>query len=304
MPPSSNPRRRRAEDARRQQAQQQAREAAYRRAARKRRIIAVAVLVGVVVATVGVVALASGEKSTKAASSTTSSSGVTTSTAAGGGNNLPPASLPTVAAGATLTSATVCPNPDGSSPRTTSFAEAPPMCIDATKDYEAVIHTTKGDLRVSLLPTFSPKSVNNFVTLARYHYYDGLPITRIVPRGWAEVSDPTGADGTKGPGYSIESETPAQGSIPTPGILAALPTSGSGAAGGGLIIGIADQVSGMPAAATQIGNITDSRLDQSPTGDLGKTVQQELDKAATKSSAPSEVITIKGIDIIESAATS
>lgn len=297
MPSTSNPRQRRAQEARRQQAQEQARQQAYRRAVRKRRFIAVGVLVGVLLATVGVVAMATGEKSTKSAASTTTAVGNTTTTA-NAGNNLPAVSIPVTPAGAALTGDTPCPQADGSSPRTTHFAKAPPTCLDPTKDYEAVIHTTKGDLKVSLLPTYSPNSVNSFVTLARYHYYDGMPATRIVPRGWAEFGDLATGDGTRGPGYTIASETPKQGSIPTPGILAMLPDA-TGAAGGGLIVGIADQVSGMPANATQIGNITDSRLDQSPGGDLNKTVQQEIDKAANKSSAPTEIITITGIDIVE-----
>lgn len=288
VPPSANPRRRRELEAKRRQQQLEAQHAAYRRAVRKRRMIGIGVIVAVVLGTVAGVILASSDNANQAATSTTAPT--TTTTTVNTGNNLPPASLPVASPGAALTGDTPCPNPDGSSARTTSFAKPPPMCIDPAGDYNATIHTTKGDIKVSLLASASPNSVNNFITLARYHYYDGLPVTRITPRGWAEI------DGLPGLGYSIPSETLEQGSIATPLILAALPDQTGGSAGG-LIIGIADQVSGMPPNATQIGNILDSRIDTTKDPQNQSTVQREIDKAATKSGAPSEVITITGITI-------
>jgi len=206
-----NPRRRRDNDAQRQQAQEEARRRAYRKAVRKRQIIGIGVLTAVVLAVVGTVGLAQSEKAAKP--STTPTSALPTSTTTQLGSNAPPASLPTPAAGVSLTGDTPCPNEDGSSPRTTHFEKAPTGCIDPTREYNATIHTSKGDIVISLLPESSPKSVNNFVSLARYHYYDGLPITRIVPRGWAEIGDPAGPDGKPGPGYRVPGETQPQGSI-------------------------------------------------------------------------------------------
>ena len=83
-------------------------------------------------------------------------------------------------------------------------------------EYSAVIRTSKGDIELFLLPDASPQTVNNFATLARYHYYDGLPITKIVPRGWAEIDDPVGADGGRGPGYRLPNEADARGTVSSP----------------------------------------------------------------------------------------
>src|SRR5262249_43694232 len=65
-----------------------------------------------------------------------------------------------------------CPNPDGSSPRTIDFTQPPQQCIDPTKTYTATFGTTAGKVVVKLDTTTTPGTANNFVALARYHYYD------------------------------------------------------------------------------------------------------------------------------------
>jgi len=296
VPTTQNPRRRRDLEAQRKQERADAQRAAYQRSVRKRRLLAAFVILMVVLVAIGGVVMATSDSNKKTAAAPTTTSGLPTTTTTQLGNDLPPASLPAVTAGASLTGATPCPDENGASPRTTKFAQAPAMCIDPTKDYSATIHTTKGDISMFLLPDVSPQSVNNFVTLARYHYYDGLPVTRIVPRGWAEIGDPKFADGTTGPGYTVKGETQPQGSIPTPLIVAMLPGA-DGSSGGGLIIGLADQANGMPKEATQIGNISDSRLDVCKPPEGQGTVQHDIDKTATKAGLPSEVVTITGITI-------
>src|SRR5215204_5815119 len=79
--------------------------------------------------------------------------------------------LPTTIAGAALTGATPCPAADGSSPRTVTFAQAPPSCTDKTKTYTAVVTTDKGAFTIALDAAAAPLTVNNFVVLARYHYF-------------------------------------------------------------------------------------------------------------------------------------
>jgi peptidyl-prolyl cis-trans isomerase B (cyclophilin B) len=293
---SASPRNQRAKDSERQRRAEEARALEYQRSVRRRRILGVSVIVVVIAAVFGAVALATGEKSTKTAATTTTLPTIEPTTTVFTGNPGPPASLPTVAPGATITGDTPCPNADGSSPRTTMFEKAPPVCIDLTKGYDAVIATTKGNMKIRLEGSISPQSVNNFIVLARYHYYDGLPITRIVNRGWAEIGEPRSADGKTGPGYRIPGEAPTGGSLPSPLIVATLPDA-TGTAGGAFLFGIADQAPGMPKEATQVGLIMDSRIDQSDTGDINKTVQQEINKAGTQSGAPAEVITITGITV-------
>ena len=55
------------------------------------------------------------------------------------------------------------------------------MCIDPAKRYTATMVTSKGTMTIALDPVAAPKTVNNFVFLARYHYYDGIVFHRIIP---------------------------------------------------------------------------------------------------------------------------
>ena len=103
-----------------------------------------------------------------------------------------------------------CPAADGSEDPQQEFSAYPPMCIDETKSYTAEIVTTKGAMTVELFADKAPITVNSFVTLARYHYFDGVPCHRILPDFVAQCGDPTGTGGG-GPGYEFEDELPAQG---------------------------------------------------------------------------------------------
>lgn len=103
-----------------------------------------------------------------------------------------------------------CPQPDGSSPRTTKFSGEPPMCIDPAKTYTATMATSLGRLEISLDAERAPKTVNNFVFLARYHYYDGLSFHRIIDGFVCQGGCPEGS-GRGGPGYRFADELPAPG---------------------------------------------------------------------------------------------
>src|SRR5215472_3526628 len=105
---------------------------------------------------------------------------------------------------------TPCPNADGSSPKQQQFDGPPPMCIDVNKRYTASVVTSKGTLAIALDPNAAPQTVNNFVFLARYHYFDGIVFHRIIPGFVLQGGDPTGT-GTGGPGYRFADELPAPG---------------------------------------------------------------------------------------------
>ncbi len=126
------------------------------------------------------------------------------------GTDIPdaPVNLVAPAQGATITGDTPCPDPAGSSPRTTGFEKPPPMCIDPSKTYAAAIETSKGLITVDLDAKNAPRAVNNFVVLSRYHFYDGLPFHRIAAGQYIQGGSPT-ATGSGGPGYAFEDETPA-----------------------------------------------------------------------------------------------
>jgi cyclophilin family peptidyl-prolyl cis-trans isomerase len=89
------------------------------------------------------------------------------------------------------------------------YSAAPKMTINTSKLYEAQINTSKGVIDICLEPGLAPKTVNNFVTLARNGFYDGLTFWRVNPGQIIQGGDPTN-DGTSGPGYKFADE-PVQG---------------------------------------------------------------------------------------------
>jgi len=103
-----------------------------------------------------------------------------------------------------------CPNPDGSSEKRQQFDEPVPMCIDPAKRYSAELETSIGTMTIALDPVAAPRTVNNFVVLARYHYYDGVIFHRIIKGFMCQGGDPTGT-GRGGPGYKFADELPKPG---------------------------------------------------------------------------------------------
>jgi peptidylprolyl isomerase len=86
----------------------------------------------------------------------------------------------------------------------------PEMVIDPSKRYTAQMETSMGSLTIALDPSAAPKTVNNFVFLAREGYYDGVIFHRIIQGFVIQGGDPTGT-GRGGPGYRFEDELPAPG---------------------------------------------------------------------------------------------
>ncbi len=101
-----------------------------------------------------------------------------------------------------------CPAEDGSSPRTIDFDGPQPMCIDPDDAHVAVFGTSEGEIRVELDTADTPLTVNNFVTLARWGYYDGTTFFRtdpsidIIQGGSPHTESPS----DPGPGYTIPDE--------------------------------------------------------------------------------------------------
>ena len=86
-----------------------------------------------------------------------------------------------------------------------SFSKAPAFTIDTSKGYVADIKTDKGDIIVTLNAKAAPYTVNNFVFLARQHFYDGLHFCRVIANFVAQVCGPDNTTAT-GPGYTIPDE--------------------------------------------------------------------------------------------------
>lgn len=81
------------------------------------------------------------------------------------------------------------------------------MQLQADARYEAVLRTNAGDFTISLLAEQAPVTVNNFVSLARDGFYDGVIFHRIIESFMIQSGDPTGT-GRGGPGYRFADELP------------------------------------------------------------------------------------------------
>lgn len=112
--------------------------------------------------------------------------------------------------GTAITGETPCPAVDHSEPKVRSFEQAPPDCLEPGATYTAEITTNQGVFTVQLDPTQAPLTVNNFVTLARYNYFDATTCHRAIPSFVVQCGDPT-ATGTGGPGYTFADELPEAG---------------------------------------------------------------------------------------------
>jgi peptidyl-prolyl cis-trans isomerase B (cyclophilin B) len=85
------------------------------------------------------------------------------------------------------------------------YDKYPDMVIDSSKNYVAHIDTTKGTIKVKLFADRAPKTVNNFVFLAKEKFYDGGVFHRVLDNFMIQGGDPTGT-GRGGPGYQWDDE--------------------------------------------------------------------------------------------------
>jgi cyclophilin family peptidyl-prolyl cis-trans isomerase len=108
-----------------------------------------------------------------------------------------PMAAPTPPEGFTIT-------PFSSEEQTREFTEAQQV-LEEGKDYQTIIVTNKGNMRLDLFEDQAPNTVNNFIFLALNHYYDGVVFHRVLQDFMAQTGDPTGT-GTGGPGYQFEDE--------------------------------------------------------------------------------------------------
>src|SRR3954465_15071853 len=91
-----------------------------------------------------------------------------------------------------------------------TFSSPPEMEIDPAKRYIAEMETSMGAMTIELDPIAAPKTVNNFVFLARQGYYDGVIFHRVIQGFVLQGGDPEGT-GRGGPGYRFEDELPKAG---------------------------------------------------------------------------------------------
>jgi cyclophilin family peptidyl-prolyl cis-trans isomerase len=233
------------------------------------------------------VVVGGGSKKASTASSTTVASDSATT--------LPGATtVPGAATNAAATSTTVaftygtgaCPAPDGSSPKTQTFSSAPAKCIDPSKTYTAKFDTTAGSFTITLDAKDAPGTVNNFVVLARYHYYEGIFFHRIIPNFVIQGGDPQGT-GTGGPGYSFADELPAAGAYKVGSV--AMANSGPDTNGSQFFIITGNDGASLPPQYSLFGQVTD-----------GNDVITKIAGTGSSGGTPSSKTTINKVTITES----
>jgi cyclophilin family peptidyl-prolyl cis-trans isomerase len=98
------------------------------------------------------------------------------------------------------------------------YVSPPEMVIDPEKHYVATMSTEAGDIVIELFADKAPRTVNNFVFLARDGYYDGTTFHRVIKGFMAQGGDPTGTD-RGGPGYRFADELHPELRHDGPGVL-------------------------------------------------------------------------------------
>ncbi|MEM9561705.1 MAG: peptidylprolyl isomerase [Actinomycetota bacterium] len=182
-----------------------------------------------------------------------------------------------------------CPAADGSSERTVDFPAPPPDCLTEGATYTAVFDTTAGEIVAELDPAQAPLTVNNFVYLARYHYYEGSTFHRVIQDFVIQGGDPTGdPPGTGGPGYTIDEEVPEPGEYQLGSLVMAKRTPPS-TTGAQFFIVTGPQGEALPNQYSLFGQVTEGL-------DVATAIQGVETAGADQ---PVEDVIINSIEIIE-----
>jgi cyclophilin family peptidyl-prolyl cis-trans isomerase len=192
-----------------------------------------------------------------------------------------------------------CPPEDGADEPKIDFEDAPKLCIDPAASYTAVFETSEGTVRVALDTERTPGTVNNFVTLARWGYYDGTKIFRtdtsidVIQGGSPHTDDNT----DPGPGYTI----PDEGGQFTyqPGDLVMARSAAPDSASAQFFFGAGPNVANLDAQGTYVtfGHVTE-----------GLDVLEEIlalnedDPNSGLGGAPSRDVIVESVEIVEEAA--
>ena len=177
------------------------------------------------------------------------------------------------------------PAPDGSSPRRQRFEAPPPMIIDPERRYSATIETSKGTIVAELDVHGAPVTVNNFVFLARWHYYDGVVFHRIIPGFVIQGGDPEGT-GRGGPGYRFADELPKPGRYRIGSL--AMANAGPDTNGSQFFIVSGPDGVGLPPQYSLFGSVVS-----------GGDVVRAIDAVGSRSGAPKERVVIESVTVVE-----
>ena len=255
-------------------------------AKRKRQIRQGAIAVVAAIAVILILAFATRNKKSSTAADTSTT---TASTAAAGASSTV---ATTVAQGPFTYGAGACAAADGSSPATKTFASAPKLCIDPAKKYAATIETSQGTVKIALDTTRTPGTTNNFVTLARYHYYDDTILFRT--NTTIDIIQGGGKTNTDNPGYTIPDEG---GKFAyTAGDFVMARTQALNSAGGQFFFSSGPKTANLDGQGTYVtfGKVTEGA------DVVAKIMALHKDGTSPGEGAPSETVTVKTITIAES----
>jgi cyclophilin family peptidyl-prolyl cis-trans isomerase len=165
------------------------------------------------------------------------------------------------------------------------FPAPPPMSIDTNKTYTATIKTSMGDITVQLNAKDAPKTVNNFVFLAKQGFYNGTTFHRVIKGFVIQGGDPTGT-GTGGPGYQFADE-PVKGTYDVGAV--AMANSGPNTNGSQFFICEGDQCKTLPPKYNLFGKVAE-----------GIDVVHKIGSVPTDANdRPTQTVTITSIEIAE-----
>lgn len=159
------------------------------------------------------------------------------------------------------------------------------MCIDPERSYEAEMVTTKGTMIFALDSVTAPRTVNNFVVLARYHYYDGIVFHRIIPGFMCQGGDPEGT-GRGGPGYKFADELPPPGRYEVGSL--AMANSGPNTNGSQFFVVSGKDGVGLPPKYSLFGKLV-----------KGGEVVSAIEAAGSRSGQPTQQVNITSVTITE-----
>lgn len=165
------------------------------------------------------------------------------------------------------------------------YSQEPDIQIDENKEYNALVRTNKGEFKIRLFVKEAPKTVNNFVVLARDKFYNGLLFHRVIRDFMIQGGDPNG-DGTGGPGYKFKDEINnhklVRGAV-------AMANSGPDTNGSQFFIVTKDKTEWLDGKHTVFGEVVE-----------GMDVVMQIEKVETgENDRPKEEIKIESIDIEE-----
>ncbi|MGD0084422.1 MAG: peptidylprolyl isomerase [Acidimicrobiales bacterium] len=179
------------------------------------------------------------------------------------------------------------PPADGSAPKTQRFSGQPPMGLDLSKRYSAEMVTSKGTMVFALDAIAAPRTVNNFVFLARYHYYEGIVFHRVISGFMIQGGDPEGT-GAGGPGYRFEDELPTPGKYQIGSL--AMANAGPNTNGSQFFVVSGPDGVRLPPLYSLFGQLVS-----------GRDVLASIDKIGSGSGKPKEQVAIESVTITEAA---